>query len=308
MATRSWRARSSSSASWRSCSRWRGFRLPRSFREQALVKDWLAPRGGRARPGGLLGQAGRASSSTGSRSPSGPSNESNPPVLQVVRGRQAERLLQLPRPPRRGRATATRSPSTGVARRARSARSPTPSCTATCSGSPTRSGTAGSARATWSASTCRWSPSWPWRCSPARGSAPRTTSSSAASRRTPSRSGWSSRTRRRWSRSTARGARARRRRSSRPWTRRSATSTRSRRSSSSSTRARTARCTEGRDVWFHEALEAADDGLRARAARRRASAVRALHVGLDREAEGRPAHHRGLPARGQRSRTATSST
>ena len=44
---------------------------------------------------------------------------------------------------------------TGGARRARSATSPTPSCSPTCSASPTRSETAGSARATSSASTCR---------------------------------------------------------------------------------------------------------------------------------------------------------
>ncbi len=40
----------------------------------------------------------------------------------------------------------------------------------------------GSARATSSASSCRWFPRPPWRCSPARGSARSTTSSSAASR------------------------------------------------------------------------------------------------------------------------------
>ena len=37
--------------------------------------------------------------------------------------------------------------------------------------------------------------------------------------------------------------------------------------------------------------------VRARAARRRAPAVRPLHVGLDGEAQGRPSHHRRLPAR-----------
>ena len=36
----------------------------------------------------------------------------------------------------------------------------------------------------------------------------------------------------------------------------------------------------------------------ARAARRRAPALRPLHLGLDREAEGRPPHHRRLPGRG----------
>ena len=51
-----------------------------------------------------------------------------PALGQVVRRRQAERLLQLPRPPRRGRASATASPITGRARTASAARSPTPTC------------------------------------------------------------------------------------------------------------------------------------------------------------------------------------
>ena len=52
-----------------------------------------------------------------------------------------------------GAVTASRS--TGPARRASSARSPTPSCTATCRGSRTRSRSSASARATSSGSTCR---------------------------------------------------------------------------------------------------------------------------------------------------------
>ena len=55
---------------------------------------------------------------------------------------------------------------------------------------------------------------------------------------------------------------------------------------------------EGRDVWFGEAEQAADAGLRAGADGRRGPALHPLHVGLDREAEGHPAHHRRLPDRG----------
>ncbi len=47
-----------------------------------------------------------------------------------------------------------------------------------------------SARETSSASSCRWSPRPPWRCSPAPGSGPSTTSSSAASPPAPSSSAW----------------------------------------------------------------------------------------------------------------------
>ena len=64
-------------------------------------------------------------------------DDSEPAVLQVVHRRQAERLAQLPRPPCRGRAAATASRSTGAARRARSATSPTPTCSPTSSASPT---------------------------------------------------------------------------------------------------------------------------------------------------------------------------
>ena len=58
-------------------------------------------------------------------------------VRQVVRRRPAQRLVQLPRPPRRSPARATRWPSTGRASRATPAPSPTPSCSTRCSGSPT---------------------------------------------------------------------------------------------------------------------------------------------------------------------------
>ena len=55
-------------------------------------------------------------------------DDSNPPFYKWFTGRQAQRLLQLPGPPRRDRPRRRASPSTGAARRARSATSPTTSC------------------------------------------------------------------------------------------------------------------------------------------------------------------------------------
>ena len=52
--------------------------------------------------------------------------------------------------------------------------------------------------------------------------------------------------------------------------------------------------TEGRDVWWHEACEKASARLPGRRLRLRADAVPALHVGHHREAEGHPAHDRRL--------------
>ena len=52
-------------------------------------------------------------------------DDSNPPFYKWFVGRHAERLLQLPRPPRARPGGASASPSTGAARRARSATSPT---------------------------------------------------------------------------------------------------------------------------------------------------------------------------------------
>ena len=48
--------------------------------------------------------------------------------------------------------------------------------------------------------------------------------------------------------------------------------------------------TEGRDVYYDEAIEAADEDC-GRPARRRAPARHPLHLRLDGEAEGHPAHH-----------------
>ena len=56
--------------------------------------------------------------------------------------------------------------------------------------------------------------------------------------------------------------------------------------------------TEGRDVWYHEEMAAADITRRlpAGAGRRRASALHPLHLRLHRDAQGRAAQHRRLPA------------
>ena len=50
----------------------------------------------------------------------------------------------------------------------------------------------------------------------------------------------------------------------------------------------------GRDVWYHEAAEVVTSGMPVRGDERGGSAVHPLHLGLDRQAEGRAAHHRRL--------------
>ena len=67
-------------------------------------------------------------------------------------------------------------------------------------------------------------------------------------------------------------------------------------SSSIGAPAATSRCDRARDVWMHELTANAAGHLRARMGRRRASALHPLHVGIDRQAEGRAAHHRRLSA------------
>ena len=52
---------------------------------------------------------------------------------------------------------------------------------------------------------------------------------------------------------------------------------------------------DGRDVWWHEALEAASDERPPEQVRLRAPAVHPLHLRHHREAQGHPAHHRRLP-------------
>ena len=53
----------------------------------------------------------------------------------------------------------------------------------------------------------------------------------------------------------------------------------------------------GRDHWWHELDGRRLGRLPRRAARQRASALHPLHVGIDRQAQGHPPHHRRLPAR-----------
>ena len=54
----------------------------------------------------------------------------------------------------------------------------------------------------------------------------------------------------------------------------------------------------GGDVWFHEAMDAADDECEAVQLDAEYAALHPLHVGLDEQAEGRAAHDRRLPHRG----------
>ena len=63
-----------------------------------------------------------------------------------------------------------------------------------------------------------------------------------------------------------------------------------------------------RDVWYHEAAERRDQRMPVRADERGGPAVHPLHLGLDRQAEGRAAHHRRLSGLHRRSRINTSST
>ena len=57
---------------------------------------------------------------------------------------------------------------------------------------------------------------------------------------------------------------------------------------------------EGRDVFYDEVMAAAEPRVPGRADGGRAPALHPLHLGLDREAEGDPAHHRRLHDRGHR--------
>ncbi len=58
--------------------------------------------------------------------------------------------------------------------------------------------------------------------------------------------------------------------------------------------------TEGRDVFWQEAVSERRRDMRARADGRRGPALHPLHVGLDRQAQGHPPHHRRLPHPGER--------
>ena len=65
---------------------------------------------------------------------------------------------------------------------------------------------------------------------------------------------------------------------------------------------------DGRDVWYARGDRGGRRRVPGRAARRRAPAVHPLHVGLDGEAEGHPAHDRRLPDRRRLDAPSTSST
>ena len=64
----------------------------------------------------------------------------------------------------------------------------------------------------------------------------------------------------------------------------------------------------GRDVWLRRGGRRRLRRLPARADERRAPALHPLHLGLDRHAQGRPAHHRRLPGLRRDDTTNTSST
>ena len=151
-------------------------------------------------------------------------------------------------------------------------------------------------------STCRWSPRRRSPCWPARASAPPTASSSAASQREAvarpheRRAGQGRRHRRRRlparQRRAAEGERGRAPCRSRP--------TRRRRASWSGAPASTVPMQAGRDHWWHELMARRVRRLPRRAARRRAPALHPLHQRHHREAQGRRAHHRRLPAADRR--------
>ena len=124
-----------------------------AFRAQALLADPAIYEEAEARLAGLVGPPGRAAGLV--RAVGDGPRRLEPAVLQVVRRREAERVVQLRRPPRPGRAG--RAGGLPLARgggRA-SGRSPTPTSTATSSASPTPSRISASRRATSSGSSCR---------------------------------------------------------------------------------------------------------------------------------------------------------
>ena len=62
------------------------------------------------------------------------------------------------------------------------------------------------------------------------------------------------------------------------------------------------------DVWWHDAVDGASDRAHPGGVRRRAPALRHVHLGHHRQAEGHPAHHGRLPRRVRRTPTGRSST
>ena len=73
-------------------------------------------------------------------------------------------------------------------------------------------------------------------------------------------------------------------------------------------RRRRSPCMPGRDFWYHELAEARRADCPAERDGRRGPALHPLHLGLDRQAEGRAAHHRRLSRLRRADPPATSST
>ena len=107
-------------------------------------------------------------------------------VRPVVRRRADQRLATTAWTSIWTRRGGTRPPSSGKASRATSACSPTRCCTREVCKFANVLKALGIGRATWWRSTCRWCPSWPSPCWPARGSARSTRWSSAGFRPRPS--------------------------------------------------------------------------------------------------------------------------
>ena len=262
------------------------------------------------RPGsrGILGRPGARSSSAGGGRSRGARLELHRAEDPLVRGRHAQRLRELPRPPRRG---GPRRPDRDHLGRRRSRADAAASPTASCSGTSTRFAARPPAErrrsaATASASTCPWCPRPRSRCSPARASARSTRSCSAGSRPRACATGSTTPTcrllitadqgMRGGKRRRAQEDRGRRRSRPRP----------------SIERVIVLRRTgaAGRDSTRPRPLVARGDrggrpGRRRRARRdgRRGPALHPLHLGIDREAEGRAAHDGRLPRPTPRSRT-----
>ena len=233
------------------------FEPPEEFREGALWSDPGDLRGGGGRSRGLVEAPGDRAARLG-RGAERRARRLQPALLQVVRRRQDQRLLQLPRPPRRGgprrsrRLPLARRGGRGARRHLRRAAGRYAALRQRVEGPRRRQGRRGRDLP---ADDPRGRRRDAGDCA---GSGRCTTSSSAASRPKRCASGWSSPRRRRWSPSTAPAARARWRRSSRRSTSSWGTWRRWRRSSSSATPASIARCARGATASTTSCCEAAD--------------------------------------------------
>ena len=223
-----------------------------------------------------------------------------PAVREVVRRRHAQRLLELPRPPRRRPATATRSRSTGRASRAtRRAVTYQDLLDETC-------------RVANAAARARRREGRPRRDLHGHGSRDRRHD---ARMRTHRRAALGRV--RRLHRAVAEGPHQRRASESADHGRRRV-ATRQRREPQGHRRRRarrhtvdrarcsccaaprtSAQCSDGRDLWWHDAIVPASRRLRGREDGQRGPAVHPLHVGHHREAQGHHAHDRRLPHAGR---------